>query len=121
MVGLSRRYRNGNENLNTLIIRNSLGQSGSGEDSMSMELWISIDGRRAREFRADVYLYGRPAKEALRVAFSMLEKASEGYLSPGDREVLEDRMAEARETIVGGNSDSGFEYSWAPKDICTSY
>jgi hypothetical protein len=121
MVGLSRRCRNGNENLNTLIIRNSLGQNGSAEDSISMELSMSIDGRRAREFRADVYLYGRAAKEALRVAFSMLDKASERYLSPGDREVLEDRMAEAREAIEGGNLDSGFEYSWAPKDIRTSY
>ncbi|MEE8326329.1 MAG: hypothetical protein V3R58_04750 [candidate division NC10 bacterium] len=88
---------------------------------MSMELWISIDGRRAREFRADVYLYGRPAKEALKVAYSMLSKASEGYLSPADRDVLEDQMTGARDSLEESSRASGFEYSWAPKDIRTSY
>lgn len=86
-----------------------------------MELWISIDGRNAREFRADVYLYGRPAREALRVAYSMLSQASEGYLSPADRNVLEDQMIEARDGLDESNRTSGYEYSWAPKDIRTSY
>jgi len=95
MVGSSRRNRNGNQNQNTFILRSSSGNSGPGEDWISMELWISIDGRNAREFRADVYLYGRPAREALRVAYSMLSQASEGYLSPADRDVLDPKRAAA--------------------------
>ncbi len=121
MVGSSRRNRNGNQNQNTFILRSSSGNSGPGEDWISMELWISIDGRNAREFRADVYLYGRPAREALRVAYSMLSQASEGYLSPADRDVLEDQMIEARDGLDESNRTSGYEYSWAPKDIRTSY